>query len=295
MTDTPIENNVIPSVGQLLKATRLARGLTLEAVAKSLCLSKRQLSHLEEDEKSLVCDVYTLGFLRLYAQYLELDKEEITKKFKDQASHPKPSPLTFPAPLPGRGIPSFHILGLSLIVLLMIIGGWQWVGHERTEASLEEGIVLAHEGPEMKEESEPLLPTNHAASLPIQQTPFPNSLFVEVNEPIEDEDQPQVQKDSSISVEKSALSGAVVLNITEDSWIEVKDDMGNIILSRLFQSGDSYTFNNPQKLILKAGNIRGIRLKVGEKVRAFSGDPGEVRSGILLDPEKWLEQSSETD
>lgn len=293
MTNTPIENDIIPSVGQLLKATRLARGLTLEAAAKSLCLSKRQLSQLEEDEENLVCDVYTLGFLRLYAQYLQLDKEEITKKFKDQAFHPKLSPLTFPAPLPGRGIPSFRILGLSLIALLVIIGGWQWIGHEGAEPPSEEEIVFTHEVPETNVEPETPLHVEPTALLPIQQTPFPNSPILEVDQPLEEENHPN--EDSLLPVQTATLPGTVVLTATEDSWIEVKDEDGKIILSRLFQAGDSYTFNNPQKLILKTGNVGGIRLTAGERVHDLSGKSGEVRSGILLDPEKWLEQSPETD
>ena len=68
----PTLQEVSPSaVGQILRTARLERGITIEQIAKTLCINKRQLSHLENDAEHLVCDVYTLGFVKLYAQYLE--------------------------------------------------------------------------------------------------------------------------------------------------------------------------------------------------------------------------------
>lgn len=130
MTDSALQENISSPVGQILKEARLLRGVTLEEVAKKLCITKRQLVNLEEGEEPLVWDVYKLGFVKLYAQYLELDTQDIIKKFKDQASHKvKSPPLVFPAPLPGRGMPSFRILGLSFLILLAIFIGWKWMSN----------------------------------------------------------------------------------------------------------------------------------------------------------------------
>jgi len=115
-------------IGQILKSSRIEQGLSLDAIAKKLRISKRQLAHLEEDHENLVCDVYTLGFLRSYARCLGLDENDISQKFKNQATQPKPSPSIFPAPLPGKGSPSFRILSLCLAAVLIIIMGWRWFG-----------------------------------------------------------------------------------------------------------------------------------------------------------------------
>ena len=128
MTDTTAQESLSPSIGQILKAARRERKLTIEQISSSLCISKRWLSTLEEDEENLVCDVYSIGFIKQYAQYLELNAEEILEKFKNQTVYPPTSSEhIFPAPLPGRGMPSFRILALSLFVLAVIIIGWKWV------------------------------------------------------------------------------------------------------------------------------------------------------------------------
>ena len=115
-------------VGETLKGARLAQGLTLEQIAKTLCISRGQLSYIEDNENYTLCDVYILGFVKLYAQYLGLDAQDLVQKFKDQTvSSSKPHPLIFPAPLPGRGLPSRTILIVSCLAIALLALGWQWI------------------------------------------------------------------------------------------------------------------------------------------------------------------------
>lgn len=264
-----------PSVGEILKAARLERGLTLEQVSESLRINKRHLSHLEENEASLVCDVYTLGFLKMYAQYLELSTQDVIEKFKNQAvHHPKSSQLIFPAPLPGRGIPSFRILALSLFALVTIIIGWKWVGNYSSPPypSLEP-VVYKDEAAAKTKIEEPATPPaaqQTFSSPPIETTPVETTHS-------NPESTPQ----------------QVHLQITEEAWIEVKDEEGNLILNRIFHPGESFEFKNSENLILKTGNLKGTRLSSGEKVFPIVGKSGEVGRNIPLDPQKWLEQQTE--
>lgn len=264
------------SVGQILKATRIARGLTLEVASKSLCLSKRHLINFEEDQDTLFCDVYTLGFLKLYAEYLDLDKDEISQKFKDQHNHSTPRRFTIPAPLPGRGIPSFRILAFSLFILLAVILGWGYYEAEPPSPQKTPSVSPLPKDVIKIDTPFPIQVTN----TPPQQTPFPSSPLIEIEEPFE---------------EPEVLSKAVLLKITEKTWIEVTDKEGHIIVRRLFKPGESYEFSDPQHLFLKTGNMGGIHLSSGEQVFHHSGKSGDVKRDIPLDPEKWLEQTPNTD
>jgi cytoskeleton protein RodZ len=128
LQDPLFEDSQASLVGETLKTARLAQGLTLEQIAKSLCISRRQLSYIEDNTEYTLCDVYTLGFVKLYAQYLGLDAQDLVQKYKDQAVSQVKSPsLVFPAPLPGRGLPSRLILILSGLALCAIAFGWRWV------------------------------------------------------------------------------------------------------------------------------------------------------------------------
>jgi cytoskeleton protein RodZ len=128
LQDSLCEGSSLSLVGETLKTARLAQGLTLEQISKTLYIGRGQLSYIEDNENYTVCDVYILGFVKLYAQYLGLDAQDLVQKFKDQTvSPPKPTPLIFPAPLPGRGLPSRLVLLLSCLVLATIALGWRWV------------------------------------------------------------------------------------------------------------------------------------------------------------------------
>lgn len=276
MKDELEQHPIAPSIGRVLKSARLERKLTLEAVAKNLCISKSSLTRLEEDHDNLVCDVYNLGFLRTYAQYLGLDVEDLVQKFKVQATIPNASRLVFPAPLPGRGMPNFRILGLTLLFLFMVIAGWEWYGYQETAPLLQESpmLVEVQPGEEPKETS----PSPTESTSVVQQSLPEISSLIEAQAP----------------PENLPFQEGVFLKTTAASWIEVKDENGEMILNRLFHPGETYEFKNSQNLVLKTGNAAGVSLMSGEKILPSLGKSGEVKSKISLDPEKWLEQAAET-
>lgn len=289
MIDERAQNQLVPSVGSLLRAARMERGLTLEAVAKDLRIGKRQLNQLEEVQDNLICDVYTLGFLRSYAQFLGLDVEELVQKFKDQASYPQSTHLSFPAPLPGRGIPSFKILGLSLCALFLIIMGWEWLGYRGPMSYFHAEPIFVATSPE---EMVPLDQSfSHASEtqIPLEESSPVNPSFNDSIAQASDNPLP-VEED----VKAPVFSEGVLLKVSLPAWIEVRNEEGDIVINRLFNPGETYEFKDPQNLVLKTGNAGGISLQSGERELTGLGKNGEVKSGISLNPEKWLEEVSDT-
>ncbi|MBY0500896.1 MAG: DUF4115 domain-containing protein [Alphaproteobacteria bacterium] len=289
MIDEKAPNQIAPSVGFLLRTARMERGLTIEAIAKNLRIGKRQLTQLEEDHDCLICDVYTLGFLRSYGQFLGLNVEELVQKFKDQAFHPHPPHLSFPAPLPGRGIPSFRILGLSLCALILIIIGWEWLGYQGPLSYFHAEPVFVATAPEETVTADP--PLSHALETqpPLENSPLVDSSFD--NNITEAKENPLPIEEN---VETPVVQEGILLKVSAPAWIEVKDEKGDMIINRVFNPGETYEFKDSQGLVLKTGNAGGISLKSGEKELTGLGKSGEVKGGIPLNPEKWLEQVSDT-
>ena len=281
MIEKALQENMGPSVGQILKAARLARDLTLEAVAKSLRISKRHLLLFEEDNETLICDVYTLGFLRSYAQYLGLDKEDIIQMFKNKATSPQPSQFIFPGPLPERGMPSSRILGLSLFVLLVIIIIGGWFGYYSSIPYFQEEAALVEPNVKIEE----FLPSHESANLSLEQSPPQTAVSLEKT---------SLDENQASALPISPPITGVFLKTTEKAWIEVTDKEGNIILSRLFEPGESYEFKNTQNLFLKTGNTGGTHLSFGERIYPLSKTSGTITSNIPLDSKKWVDQSPET-
>jgi len=75
------------SVGQLLKEKRLEKGLVLDDVADAMKIRKKYIEALENGNYSEIPDkVYTKSFLKIYADYLGLDRVYILKRYMDEVA-----------------------------------------------------------------------------------------------------------------------------------------------------------------------------------------------------------------
>lgn len=74
-------------VGQLLKEKRLEKGLVLDDVADAMKIRKKYIEALENGNYSEIPDkVYTKSFLKIYADYLGLDRVYILKRYMDEVA-----------------------------------------------------------------------------------------------------------------------------------------------------------------------------------------------------------------
>jgi len=87
------------SVGQQLRRAREARTLTLEQVAQATRIRERYLRALEEEDFSAVPSLaQARGFLRVYADYLQLDPDLLLDTLDDARGLPQePLASTYPA------------------------------------------------------------------------------------------------------------------------------------------------------------------------------------------------------
>lgn len=80
----PIKKDKILNVGELLKQTRLEKKYRLPHVVKLLNIKEAYIKALENEnsKKFPKNSIYTLGFLRAYAQLLGLNAKELVDTFK---------------------------------------------------------------------------------------------------------------------------------------------------------------------------------------------------------------------
>ncbi|HEV7809830.1 MAG TPA: RodZ domain-containing protein [Candidatus Limnocylindrales bacterium] len=114
-----------------LYAARERKGVDLYRAERDTKIRARYLAALERGEYAeLPGDVYTKGFLRNYALYLNLDPEEIVGQWRRERGH-TPTPktvLTVPRPIaqprPGLQFSPSVIVAALLTVLIVGIGAW---------------------------------------------------------------------------------------------------------------------------------------------------------------------------
>lgn len=119
-----------PDVCVVLQRARLNAGYELDDVASALRIRLAHLKALEEGRfDDLPGKTYAIGFLRSYAEFLGLDKDEVIRLFKEEteagAQEQQPH-LHFPAPSKEGGMPKPWLMLLVLALAGLGYGGWHY-------------------------------------------------------------------------------------------------------------------------------------------------------------------------
>jgi len=82
-----VEKDAIPeTLGLMFKTKRTNQKITLEVISEQLKIRKVFLQAIENEQfDELPGGVYTIGFIRSYAKYLNLDHDAIIEQLKDES------------------------------------------------------------------------------------------------------------------------------------------------------------------------------------------------------------------
>ena len=124
-------------LGAELRAARQRLGWELPDLAGSLRIRQSYLEAIENGRMAeLPGTTYALGFVRTYASALGLSGEEVAGRFRAEAEEVQQKPaLSFPAPVPQRGVPAGALMLVGLVILAGAYGGWYYFSeHQHTVA-----------------------------------------------------------------------------------------------------------------------------------------------------------------
>ncbi len=94
---------------------------------------------------------------------------------------------------------------------------------------------------------------------------------------------------SSAQVYGQANVGAhIVIRARQDSWVQVRDDADNLVLTRILRAGDVYRVPDRRGLTLLTGNAGALEILVDGKPAPPIGPTGAVRRNVALDAELLL-------
>ena len=109
------------SIGAKLQGTRESKGYSVEQVARETHIARRFLEALEaEDFETFPGEPYLLGFLRTYANFLDLDSDELVTLYRNTQIQEAPPPMEELLERPGSGAGKRILVA---IVAVLIIGG----------------------------------------------------------------------------------------------------------------------------------------------------------------------------
>lgn len=251
--------------GELLRKRREELGLDLKQTADLLKIKADYIELIEADcFEKLPVAVYTIGYLRCYATYLQIDPEPIIAAYTGHLTHPKPSTI-FPVASSVKKIPLYYYV-IPALALISFVFGIVILRQER-------------EGPEIKKAAVSSQPrtsiqpaqTETQQPLPASETLLPRPQAL-----------PQAVSSQSTEVQKPQTAGTHSLEIIADelTWMHLTLANGKYE-ELMLQPGMTRMWQFSDKAVLKLGNAGGIRLKLDGRNMGSPGSSGQVMTLVF--------------
>ena len=306
------------SIGATLRAARVARGEETAAVAAKLKMRRDQLEAIEEgDYARLPGRTYTLGFIRSYARYLELDDNALIQRFKDDETAAeeviKPVDLVFPEAPEVKQVPNGSILILALVVALVIYG-ISYVtmplrksptvakAGQSAASAVEPAFTPVVAPPEAPPPAEPVttfvaggeqLPASALPSIaPIAQ---PTVAKRETADAAALFESATADSESRTPSENVHTGSRIVLTALEPTYVRIKDPSlpagKGIYIDRVLETGESVSAPERSGLLMQTGNAGGLHVAVDGRSAGVMGKRGEVVIRIPVEPAYFLKRA----
>lgn len=227
------------SVGAALRGARTHLGLSVDEVSNRIKFAPRQIEALEADDFAHLPETAFLrGFVRSYARMLQLDAAPLLAALPQAPGQLVPVEATVLAEVPFPGVystrkPNIVWLAAALAVAL-VLALFVWFLGRAPEAprTVVETVALSAAS-SVPAEPAVVMPDTPAASSVVQ--PAANNSAVQ-------------------------QAAAIHLTFNQDSWVEITDKNGKLLLSKLNPRGSELDVDGSPPFSLVIGHAKAVRL-----------------------------------
>jgi len=254
------------TVGQILSSERNCKNLSINDIAAELKISKNIIIDLENDNiKNNPDIIFNIGHLRSYSNFLELDTDTIIKKFKNDLSFNINKEKKNITPIVENNffkIERFFAASLILIVFSSFYFLFIYENNNQIDYALV---------PDIPESLEPIIEKANT---------FDNDLSQENDSNISD----LINNSSAIaSIEiDENISTVATLKILNPTWLQLRDENNNIVLSKLMDKDEEFSYELNLNYNITAGNAGNILVLIDGNVRGKIGKYGDILDSFIL-------------
>tara|TARA_A100001015_G_scaffold295918_1_gene375486 strand:+ start:6779 stop:7768 length:990 start_codon:yes stop_codon:yes gene_type:complete len=273
------------TVGKLCLDARLNKGLTQEQAGALLKVRVKIIKDFENGEHiDLPGLAYKVGFVRSYARLLDLDGDLLVKEFKESLElNSFKEEYKFLTPELNKN--NFIPIGAVVSVFIAILSYTGWYYSDRSnkieEVSDKKIVEMSSKISEIDNNSYVIIEENFSNDLLSSKRNDDEKKVQEVNRKTYLKDD-QVE---SITIKNTELSATanerdpsteMVLKAIGNSWVEIEDVDGNILMTRLMRPGETYVVPNINGLTFNTGNAGALSLSQGNVIVPKLGEVGEI-------------------
>ncbi len=221
-------------IGKILKEKREAQRLTIDAVNSSTRIPLKFVTALEEDNvKGFPAELYYIGSLRKYAQFLGLDDNLLVSAYKEEkANREKPAcpPKREPCAKPSRKFWGYSLVAIAVVFLI----AYAWLNIELEKISKQVVVVKPRIVHRVKQ-AQP------------KQTAKESRQRAQAAVP-----KPAVQAGKALVLEIEAV---------DSSWVKITSD-GKVEYSAILEKGTKREWTADSKFGLVVGYAPGVSVKL---------------------------------
>ncbi len=263
------------TIGQIIKARRAERGLTLAEAHDATKITMQNLAAIEENRFDAFPNrVYARAFLRDYSNYLGLDSADLLQRYEADWGSPVPEPVR------KRGSKAVGVtIGTIVVAGILAGGGFLYSKYmpmpkqiARPTATVEEKPTKPAPTPAaVKPETSPA-PAPVSTATPVPPVTTAPAKPADTTKPAATA--PNVPKDK-VLITMRASRGA--------SWITVKVD-GRIEASRTLEAGQTASFTGNNTISIVLGNAGMVDVTANGKDIGTIGKTGAVVKKVFAKP-----------
>lgn len=276
-------------IGMALRDARVARNLSLAEVSALLRIRESHLEAIElEDFDQLPGNVYAIGFIRTYAQYLELNEGDLIMRFKAASVDPGIADMVFEEEeeteqISGALKISLLVVGALVVYVLWLVAGAQ--DDEITVSTVVQTPVAPVETPaspvadaEAAEADAPAAPDAASGTVP-------DALAADAATDTTSTD--TAATDTASGSQSAAQAGAqaidttpapskVEIRATRRTWMRLENAQGRVLFSSVIDEGEGFELPDDMNYILATRDAGALTYFVNNQAVAPVGRRGQI-------------------
>ena len=303
------DNIELTTIGKLCLDARVNKSLTQEQASALLKVRVKIIKDFENgDQIDLPGTAYKIGFVRSYARLLELDSDLLVQEFKEsievndfKEEYKFLSPETHNTKI----IPISAFI--SFFIALVVYSGWYYidrnneitVAHNNSEEKITQkdnsSYVIIEENfdpknslpfniknkdddirQSMLEEKMYIAEVEKKSLIKPTQSNLNNETTSDFSNKVDTKYIESQTNEMSAKANERDPSNEMVLKATGNSWVEIEDLEGNILMTRLMRPGETYVVPKINGLTFNTGNAGALSLSQGDVVVSKLGEIGEI-------------------
>ena len=253
------------TVGQILLIARNSKNLSIIDISIELKISKSIIIDLENDNiKNNPEIIFNIGHLRSYSNFLELDTDTIIQKFKDQVSFNSKEEKKNITPIVENNFFKIEkFFAASLILIIFTSFYFLFVNQNDSEINF--ALI-----PDIPESLEPIVEKANTFDNLSQSSDINKSDLINNSSAI-----------ASIEFDENVTTVAT-LKMLNPTWLQLRDEENNIVLSKLMDKDEEFSYELKLNYNITAGNAGNILVLIDNEVRGKIGKYGDILDSFVL-------------